>query len=326
MEETLNEKHHAALLQPPVESTIGSRVYPASSSACVLIVARHGERLDAVTKENGGNWLVGQERPFDTPLTEHGLVQARKLGEELADKIELLKLPPISAVYSSPFLRCRQTATAARRAIIDAMDSRAIKGADAAAALPLIRVESGLSESINESWYQSWSLPGSDGSWGFGSGRGSSQEIDPASLHSLAKRPVQQLLVVNRQQDIDDTDIDLDYNSKTSIDVPFCFHPRLLESKQDQRDRMRETVATLIEPSRTILFVSHGGPVTHLYEDLTGNNWQVHGGSSYCCYTIYRQVPHTTASDGDDNANRWEALVVNESRFLHESLAKEEHV
>lgn len=46
-----------------------------------------------------------------------------------------------------------------------------------------------------------------------------------------------------------------------------------------------------------------GGPVTHLYESLTGNNWNLHGVSKYCCYSIYQQ------GEGDD---KWKPLVVNQ--------------
>ena len=68
-----------------------------------------------------------------------------------------------------------------------------------------------------------------------------------------------------------------------------------------------------------------GGPVTHLYENLTGNDWSVHGESKYCCYSIYRRW----IDDDDDNDNedddgsnkvatttlrpRWEPLVVNQT-------------
>ena len=43
--------------------------------------------------------------------------------------------------------------------------------------------------------------------------------------------------------------------------------------------------------------------MTHLYESLTGNKWDVHGESKYCCYSIYQQT------DGED---MWKPLVVNE--------------
>ena len=55
-----------------------------------------------------------------------------------------------------------------------------------------------------------------------------------------------------------------------------------------------------------------GGPVTHLYESLTGNHWDKHGVSKYCCYSIYQQ-------NGGEAA--WTPLVVN--RVLGEADEKE---
>jgi len=43
--------------------------------------------------------------------------------------------------------------------------------------------------------------------------------------------------------------------------------------------------------------------VTHLYESLTGNKWDVHGVSKYCSYSIYQQL------EGEET---WTALVVNQ--------------
>jgi hypothetical protein len=45
-----------------------------------------------------------------------------------------------------------------------------------------------------------------------------------------------------------------------------------------------------------------GGPVTHLYESLTGNNWNVHGVAKYCCYSIYKQ----------EGCESWKPFVVNQ--------------
>jgi hypothetical protein len=56
-----------------------------------------------------------------------------------------------------------------------------------------------------------------------------------------------------------------------------------------------------------------GGPVTHLYESLTGNNWNVHGESKYCCFSIYENV------GGDGN---WKPLVVNERLYDATTTAK----
>ena len=73
--------------------------------------------------------------------------------------------------------------------------------------------------------------------------------------------------------------------------------------------------------------LSVGGPVTHLYENLTGNDWSVHGESKYCCYSIYRRWiddnNDEAGGDGNDNDDkvatetsrrpRWEPLVVNKT-------------
>ena len=51
--------------------------------------------------------------------------------------------------------------------------------------------------------------------------------------------------------------------------------------------------------------MSHGGPVTHLYESLTGNEWTTHGMSKYCCYSIYQKKESEATS-------LWTPLVVNQ--------------
>lgn len=50
-------------------------------------------------------------------------------------------------------------------------------------------------------------------------------------------------------------------------------------------------------------FAYLGGPVTHLYESLTGNHWNKHGDSKYCCYSIYQQ---------EERNDTWTPVVVNQ--------------
>jgi hypothetical protein len=87
----------------------------ANEMPAVVVTARHGERLDYITRAAGQNWIFGAERLWDTPLTDHGKVHGVKLGKHLA-ALDRLQLPPVSAIYSSPFLRCRQTAISAKDA------------------------------------------------------------------------------------------------------------------------------------------------------------------------------------------------------------------
>lgn len=284
----------------------------------VVIVARHGERLDYITRDKGRNWVATAERPFDTPLTPHGEEQGFKLGIQLAAETKRLNIPPVTEIYSSPFLRTRQTAVAASKGLLAAGCEPQIK----------VKVEPGLAESFNESWYLSWAIPGSNGTWGYrpdGLTR-ATHVVDPNTLHPLAKEPVKELLQWKQLAGKEDPEliaiIDQEYESRTSVPEPYSFLPRNLESSEDQRKRMLHAVETTMEPGKTVLVVSHGGPVTHLYEELTGNPWHAHGPSTFCCYSIYKNQPGT----GDSDDSLWEALVVNESKYLHEKMVQEDHV
>jgi len=90
----------------------------------IVWIARHGNRLDFVNPE----WFNTAERPYDPPLSEDGVVQAKQLGQRLVGE-------PIAHIFASPFLRTVQTASV----VADALD------------LP-IKLESGLSEWLNPAW------------------------------------------------------------------------------------------------------------------------------------------------------------------------------
>ena len=90
----------------------------------IVWIARHGNRLDFVNPE----WFNTAERPYDPPLSEDGVVQARQLGQRLLGE-------SIAHIFASPFLRTVQTASM----VADALD------------LP-IKLESGLSEWLNPAW------------------------------------------------------------------------------------------------------------------------------------------------------------------------------
>lgn len=87
-------------------------------------IARHGNRLDFVNPD----WFNTAERPYDPPLSEDGIVQARELGERLGGE-------NIQHIFASPFLRTVQTAHQVAQ-ILD---------------LP-IKIEAGLSEWLNPEW------------------------------------------------------------------------------------------------------------------------------------------------------------------------------
>ncbi len=87
-------------------------------------IARHGNRLDFVDL----NWFTNAELPYDPPLSEDGVIQARELGKRL-------KSESIARIFASPFLRTVQTA----HEVAEILD------------LP-IQLEAGLCEWLNPDW------------------------------------------------------------------------------------------------------------------------------------------------------------------------------
>jgi broad specificity phosphatase PhoE len=216
----------------------------AGSSIKSVVVVRHGERIDYVMRDAGENWVATSERPWDPPLTDKGTQQAKALGLALPEKLQTLNLPPIAAVYSSPFYRCRQTAVGL------AQSNEQLQ----------VQVELGLSESINENWFRSWAVQGTDGTWGYK--KKDCPELDPETLHSASKEPVQPLLDWKKgpTDPVMGTLMDHDHVSKSSIETPYCLHPPKFESQQMQRNRMAVTLKQLSENhvNETIIMVSHG--------------------------------------------------------------------
>lgn len=98
-------------------------------------VVRHGERIDAVEK----GWKKTAARPHDPPLTPTGFEQAAATGRTLREH-------RLDAIYTSPFLRCVQTATA----IVEAMGPGA----------PPIHVEPGLGEWLFNRWFSTQPVDG----------------------------------------------------------------------------------------------------------------------------------------------------------------------
>lgn len=49
-----------------------------------LFVIRHGERLDSVDY----SWRYKADRPYDPPITEEGVEQAKEAGKRFLDKVD----------------------------------------------------------------------------------------------------------------------------------------------------------------------------------------------------------------------------------------------
>lgn len=98
------------------------RSTPTPHSVCI---ARHGIRLDFADPE----WFKTAARPYDPPLAPAGVMQARELAQRLHTE-------RIAHIFSSPFLRCVETAS------------------EIASLLELpIEIEPGLSEWLNAAWF-----------------------------------------------------------------------------------------------------------------------------------------------------------------------------
>lgn len=212
-----------------------------------VVVVRHGERLDYIMRDRGENWIPSSDRPWDPPLTDNGREQANALGAALPNMLEKLNLPSIAAVYSSPFYRCRQTASG----LCSSQEELKVK------------VEVGLSESISQNWYRSWAISGTDGSWGYGKDDCPDPSLlDPDSLHPSSKEPVQPLLDWKQatSDSILEKKMDVGHVSKSAIDIPYSLHPPIFENYKTQGRRMHDTLNQLSEQhlDETILVVSHG--------------------------------------------------------------------
>jgi len=275
-----------------------------------VILARHGDRWDyfqqqqRFQQENDihnddeiglDHWMTTTNRPWDSPLSPLGFLQAAKLGEHLSNEISAQKIPPVTQIYSSPLLRCRQTACAVAAVI---HEQRASNN-DKPSPLLNVRIEFGLAESLNENWYRSWALPGSDGTWGYipaedlateASGLGTRRalaDFRPEELHPASQRAAYELLYDWKQvfgdEDHGDEQLssqhllhtlqDFDYASITHImeeeDVPYSLRPPIcLETRQHQQDRMQRVMDMTARPGETILLVSHGGPVSHAHDQI----------------------------------------------------------
>ena len=123
-----------------------------------VVIVRHAERVDYCARGDGRGkeWISSTERPWDTPITRKGVLQARAMGRAVKRHLGRLQLPGVSRVFCSPLLRCMQTATAAALEL----GKSGVEGA------PPVVIEATLVEALCQSWYLSWCCDGSDSTWG----------------------------------------------------------------------------------------------------------------------------------------------------------------
>eukprot|EP00747_Dinoflagellata_sp_TGD_P179206 gnl/TRDRNA2_/TRDRNA2_29633_c0_seq1.p1 gnl/TRDRNA2_/TRDRNA2_29633_c0~~gnl/TRDRNA2_/TRDRNA2_29633_c0_seq1.p1 ORF type:complete len:281 (+),score=30.46 gnl/TRDRNA2_/TRDRNA2_29633_c0_seq1:67-909(+) len=204
----------------------------AGEPSMALLLARHGERLDYIDP----SWLPANLRakPWDPPLSEDGKRQAEALASGVAAWCDKLSLE-LAAVYSSPFIRAKQTAepTAAKAGL-------------------QVKVEPGLVEWVGEGFYTAWACPDSNGRWASG------QQAPRPELNAALGQPIATLLGLEPPLDASESHLG-------------CTWGRF-EDATMMTERMAACADRLaaLHPGRAILLVGHAGPVSAAAQYLSG--------------------------------------------------------
>ena len=76
---------------------------PADLTPLPQCVDVFGERVDYAVRSSAEqkNWQADAERPWDTPITEEGVLQANALGLAIARHCAQLQLPPPTQVAAA---------------------------------------------------------------------------------------------------------------------------------------------------------------------------------------------------------------------------------
>jgi broad specificity phosphatase PhoE len=297
-----------------------------------VLIARHAERVDyAVRSAEGRNWQATAERPWDTPITDAGILQANALGMAIGRHCLALGLPPVTRVYCSPLLRCAQTAAAA---------------CDILGPELRVCVEPALRETAGEDWFRSWAVEGADGTWG--GPEGCRAGVQPTSLRPEAKIPSDgaahdwlcaDTAVLRERLSTAEAGTDGRPGLMVSAAarlveeyVPYSFSEPMgahcwgaFESEEMQVARLGrwfDHIATLY-PEETILLVSHGGPSASLFRHsqrdrpVPAAGWKT---CKYCGLYALRSIPPQEQAEGGVGGGqcRWEALLEAEDSHLAE--------
>lgn len=309
-----------------------------------VIVVRHGERLDYICKGSGDNWIPTAPEPWNPPLTETGCLQGYKLGTFVPSILKRNNISPkVSAVYSSPLLRCLQTSSNVLRGLVSATTENDKQSVFSSLR---VRVEQGLMESMYEDWYRSWCLPGSDSTWGYRDP--SNEDLSEESMHPMAKLPIQSGILPKLRTSLSsaveicdkeagnageekeegpkmypllvDTEHGLD-KSVHPIEQPYRWGT--CEPYSVTKERLLRVVESLAEKHKgeTIILCSHGGPVTHLYGSLMKVDPKLgsshHGPSKYTCTSVYTRL------EGEANTQPWTNIMVNDISHLDDKMRED---
>jgi broad specificity phosphatase PhoE len=247
-----------------------------------LVVLRHGERLDYVEREA---WFAkNPNRQWDPPLSEKGRKQAVDAGEHIQKLLENYGLPPVTRAFSSPLVRCVETAILASRS---------------ANHQSKVASEPALAEGGSMEWYYSWGIPGANGTWG-GPRQCRTNEVEvPRDLaHRAALQPAGELfLSAPELQSRFGDDIILDARPFLGAEG-LKYNWDLPEPRDETKARVGNFAQHCHEtyPGETVLLCAHGGGCAMICDYLTSAKADV------CGYTGIFVLQHL----GDEE--RWIAL------------------
>eukprot|EP01064_Diplonema_japonicum_P033655 TRINITY_DN6701_c3_g3_i1.p1 TRINITY_DN6701_c3_g3~~TRINITY_DN6701_c3_g3_i1.p1 ORF type:complete len:312 (+),score=41.37 TRINITY_DN6701_c3_g3_i1:54-938(+) len=210
-----------------------------------LFVLRHGERVDHKDPEG---WRGVTENKWDPPLTTEGRRQASLAGAKIYRECKRLNAVMPTCVYSSPLLRTVETA----HEVVQAMG------------LNEINVEAGIAEQMSRSWFLSWCLPHSDGSWG-GPDKGAkphgyvSHDVHPDAkltpAHWYRNFASHSPLVNSHYKPVYGID-----RLRVTWDAPESY--RFIDT------RVANTVSTLLEGHGSVVLVTHAGICNTVYRSF----------------------------------------------------------
>ena len=228
-------------------------------------VVRHGQRID----QYDGDWWLTAERPHDPYLTELGEQQATAAGEAL-----VRASARVDVIYSSPFLRCVQTAARCAKAL----------------GISKIRIEPGLGELLMADWFD------------YAPVREASMPVDGGmSTKELVKRFGNLIdTTYTPLYDANERVAKAEQQSQHLITFPEDWHEGIA--------RYQKTLAALSEASPFSLLVTHGAGVQACAEAIEGCPDMSEMDVDYCCLTnLVRQGAYkwkvTTLADASHTAN-----------------------
>lgn len=208
-------------------------------------VMRHGERADVADP----NWdATTEERPHDPSLTELGVRQAMATGRAMRDRNAR-----VDVIYTSPFLRCVQTAAAVAAELGD---------------VPL-RIEPGLSELAHAEWFDS---PPIDAGMETQALQRAASAIAPGVRIDASYRPL-----------FDTAERSAACGHGAARFEPVAFP----ETNEASTARFEATSHALRKASPFSVIATHGYGVWVICEEVLGRElWE---DTPYCCLTRMRQ-------------------------------------